>query len=56
MKIACVVGTRPELIKFSPLIKKLAKRKIEYTVFHTNQHYDKELNNELPDSEVIRKK
>jgi len=55
MNIAIVAGTRPELIKFSPVIKELEERRIEYTVFHTNQHYDDNLNNELPDGEVIRR-
>ena len=39
MKIAVVFGTRPEIIKMAPVIKELGKRKAEFFVVHTNQHY-----------------
>jgi len=37
--LALVLGTRPEIIKFSPLIRELEKRKLDHTVIHTGQHY-----------------
>ncbi len=39
MKIAVVVGTRPEIIKMSPVIRELEKRGAEHYVLHTGQHY-----------------
>ncbi len=39
MKIAVVVGTRPEIIKMSPVIRELQKRGIPHYVLHTGQHY-----------------
>ena len=39
MKICFVLGTRPEIIKLSPLIKLCKKKKIKYFIIHTGQHY-----------------
>ncbi len=39
MKVCVVLGTRPEIIKMSPVIRELERRKIEYFVIHTGQHY-----------------
>lgn len=39
MKIAIVLGTRPEIIKMSPLIRLLKKKKDNYFIVHTGQHY-----------------
>jgi UDP-N-acetylglucosamine 2-epimerase (non-hydrolysing) len=41
--IATVVGTRPELVKMSPVIKELIKRKMDFFIIHTGQHYSYEL-------------
>lgn len=38
-KIAIVLGTRPEIIKFWSIIKECETRGIEYFVIHTGQHY-----------------
>lgn len=43
MKILAVVGTRPNFIKMSPVIKEIEKRGIDYILVHTGQHYDKEM-------------
>ena len=43
MKIATVLGTRPEIIKMAPIIDEISKRDIDQTVIHTGQHYDKEM-------------
>jgi UDP-N-acetylglucosamine 2-epimerase (non-hydrolysing) len=56
MKIAIVLGTRPEIIKMSPIIKGLKKKNIEFFIIHTNQHYNYNLDKiffeklELPQS------
>jgi UDP-N-acetylglucosamine 2-epimerase (non-hydrolysing) len=39
MKICVVLGTRPEIIKMSPIIKLLEGMDEEYFVVHTGQHY-----------------
>lgn len=43
MKVATIVGTRPELIKLSAVIKKLDKF-CEHLLIHTGQNFDFELN------------
>ena len=43
MKIAVVLGTRPEIIKMAPIIDEIVKRDIDLTLIHTGQHYDKEM-------------
>ncbi len=43
MKIAVVLGTRPEIIKMAPIIDEIIKRKIDLTILHTGQHYDEEM-------------
>ncbi|MDW7731253.1 MAG: UDP-N-acetylglucosamine 2-epimerase (non-hydrolyzing) [Methanolobus sp.] len=43
MKIAIVLGTRPEIIKMSPLIRECEKLGIDYYILHTGQHYSFEM-------------
>ena len=43
MKIATVLGTRPEIIKMAPIIDEISKRGIDQIILHTGQHYDKEM-------------
>jgi len=43
MKIATILGTRPEIIKMAPIIAEINKRGISQIVLHTGQHYDKEM-------------
>jgi UDP-N-acetylglucosamine 2-epimerase (non-hydrolysing) len=38
-KLAVVVGTRPGIIKFSPVIRELRKAGIVFFIIHTGQHY-----------------
>jgi UDP-N-acetylglucosamine 2-epimerase (non-hydrolysing) len=45
MKITIVLGTRPEIIKMSPLIRLFERKNIEYFVIHSNQHYSKNMDN-----------
>ena len=39
MKIGIILGCRPEIIKLAPVIKECEKRKLDYFVIHTGQHY-----------------
>ena len=43
MKIAIVLGTRPEIIKMSPIIRECERRALSYFVLHTGQHYSYEM-------------
>ena len=44
MKIASVVGTRPNFIKIAPLIREMEKHpEINNLLVHTGQHYDKQM-------------
>ncbi|MGD0794006.1 MAG: UDP-N-acetylglucosamine 2-epimerase (non-hydrolyzing) [Dehalococcoidales bacterium] len=45
MKIALILGTRPEIIKMSPVIRELEKSRIDYFILHTGQHYSPNLDN-----------
>ncbi|HTX60686.1 MAG TPA: UDP-N-acetylglucosamine 2-epimerase (non-hydrolyzing) [Methanobacterium sp.] len=47
MKITFIVGTRPEIIKMSPLIDEVEKRGIDYILIHTGQHYDQEMSEQF---------
>jgi UDP-N-acetylglucosamine 2-epimerase (non-hydrolysing) len=42
-RIAVVLGTRPEIIKLSPVIRAAQRRDIPFTLIHTGQHYSKDL-------------
>ncbi len=39
MKIAVIIGTRPEIVKCAPLIRELTTRNLDFFVLHTGQHY-----------------
>jgi UDP-N-acetylglucosamine 2-epimerase (non-hydrolysing) len=43
MKLSIIVGTRPEIIKMSSIIKELTEREVPHEIIHTEQHYDSEL-------------
>src|SRR3989338_1309626 len=44
MKIASIVGTRPNFMKIAPLVDEFKRHKhIEHILIHTGQHYDKEM-------------
>ena len=40
MKIAIILGTRPEIIKLAPVINDLERRNSDFFIIHTGQHYD----------------
>ena len=39
MKTSIVLGTRPEIIKFSPIIRECELLGLDYFILHTGQHY-----------------
>ncbi len=39
MKIAIVLGTRPEIIKFSPVVRQCEQLGLDFFILHTGQHY-----------------
>lgn len=43
MSIAIVLGTRPEIIKMSPVIRECEHKNLDYFVLHTGQHYSYEI-------------
>lgn len=43
MRIAIVVGTRPEVIKMAPVIKGCQERGIDFILIHSNQHYSESM-------------
>ncbi len=47
MKIGFIIGTRPEIIKMSPLIDEVENRGIDYFLVHTGQHYDHEMSQQF---------
>ena len=47
MKIAVIIGTRPEIIKMAPVIDEIEERNIDYILIHTGQHYDHEMSDQF---------
>lgn len=47
LKIAVIIGTRPEIIKMAPVIDEIEKRNAEYVLIHTGQHYDHEMSDQF---------
>jgi UDP-N-acetylglucosamine 2-epimerase (non-hydrolysing) len=43
LKIALILGTRPEIIKMSPLIWECTSRKLDFFLIHSGQHYSYKL-------------
>lgn len=41
--ISFVLGTRPEIIKLSPVIRECERRTIPFSILHTGQHYSYEM-------------
>ena len=56
MTIAVILGTRPEIIKMAPIIRECERRKLDYFVLHTGQHYSHQMDSiffeqlELPEA------
>ena len=43
MQVALVLGTRPEIIKLSPVVEALNALTVSQGIIHTGQHYDREM-------------
>ena len=43
MKLAIILGTRPEIIKMSPVIRECEQKNLDYFILHTGQHYSYEM-------------
>jgi UDP-N-acetylglucosamine 2-epimerase (non-hydrolysing) len=43
LKLAIILGTRPEIIKLSSIIRLCESKKLDYFLLHTNQHYSYEM-------------
>lgn len=41
--IAIILGTRPEIIKMSPIIRECERRGLEHLILHSGQHYSYEM-------------
>ena len=57
MSISIILGTRPEIIKMSPIIRHLKAKSLDFFILHTGQHYSYEMERiffqelELPDAD-----
>jgi UDP-N-acetylglucosamine 2-epimerase (non-hydrolysing) len=47
MKVCILIGTRPEIIKMSPLIRACEELSVPYFILHTGQHYSYELDKKI---------
>ncbi len=45
--IAIVLGTRPEIIKLSPVFRECETQDLPYYIIHTGQHYSYEMDKGL---------
>lgn len=54
LKVMTVMGTRPEIIRLSEIIRKLDKY-TDHVLVHTNQNYDRELNSIFFEEMELRK-
>lgn len=43
MRIAIILGTRPEIVKMSPVIHSCLARSVDFSIIHTGQHYSYEM-------------
>lgn len=44
-KVCFILGTRPEIIKLSPVIRQCVDQKIDHFIIHSNQHYSQNMDN-----------
>lgn len=56
-RVAVVIGTRPGIVMFSPIIRELARRQVPFFTIHAGQHYSYNMDRQffqdlnLPDSD-----
>jgi UDP-N-acetylglucosamine 2-epimerase (non-hydrolysing) len=53
--IAVLVGTRPEIIKVAPILRKLNKDNIPHIFIHSNQHYSYEMDAKIIEDLGLKK-
>jgi len=53
VRVALVIGTRPQIIKSAPVVLEAGRRGLELDVVHTGQHYDYELSRVFFDESVM---
>lgn len=53
--ITVLVGTRPELIKMAPVLRKLVEKKIQHIFIHSNQHYSFEMDQQIINDLKLKK-
>jgi len=46
-RIVIIAGTRPEIIKIAPIMRRLQEQKSEYIFVYTGQHYDHQLSSQI---------
>ena len=46
-RIVIVAGTRPEIIKVAPIIRKLIEKKKKFKFIYSGQHYDYQLSTQI---------
>ena len=46
-RIVIIAGTRPEIIKIAPIIRRLQEEKSKYIFVYTGQHYDHQLSSQI---------
>ncbi|HNU35632.1 MAG TPA: UDP-N-acetylglucosamine 2-epimerase (non-hydrolyzing) [Methanomassiliicoccales archaeon] len=58
MRFSVVLGTRPEMVKMSPIVRELQRRGLDFDLVHTGQHYSFEMDRvffrdlELPEPKI----
>ncbi len=55
MVVAIILGTRPEIIKMSPIIRECERKDLDYFVIHSGQHYSYEMDKLIFDQLEINK-
>ncbi|MCK4735687.1 MAG: UDP-N-acetylglucosamine 2-epimerase [Methanophagales archaeon] len=56
MKVCIIIGTRPEIIEMSPVVRACERRGLDWFMVHTGQHYSYNMDRvffeqlELPDA------
>ena len=55
MKVMCVVGVRPSIIKMAPVVMALEARGANVSLVHTGQHYDPNMSDVFFDDLDLRR-
>ncbi|MHA2082921.1 MAG: non-hydrolyzing UDP-N-acetylglucosamine 2-epimerase [Candidatus Thorarchaeota archaeon] len=54
MKLFLVIGTRPEIIKMSPIVHECVRRGVDFYLLHTGQHYSSDMSDSFFDDLGMR--